>query len=73
MKILLEFQMLQSPWSIQTLRRLFRQYHKTFSPLNFSDYEAISRCEQEVPEYFNFASDVLDKWSQIEKEAFLTL
>uniref|UniRef100_A0A8B9M8T0 Uncharacterized protein n=1 Tax=Accipiter nisus TaxID=211598 RepID=A0A8B9M8T0_9AVES len=54
--------MLQSPRSIQTLRRLFHQYHKTFSPLNFSDYEAISRCEQEVPEYFNFASDVLDKY-----------
>uniref|UniRef100_A0A663EP22 Uncharacterized protein n=1 Tax=Aquila chrysaetos chrysaetos TaxID=223781 RepID=A0A663EP22_AQUCH len=67
MKILLEFQVLQSPRSIQTLRRLFHQYHKTFSPLNFSDYEAISCCEQEVPEYFNFASDVLDKWSQIEK------
>ncbi|NXA24155.1 ACSM4 synthetase, partial [Ibidorhyncha struthersii] len=48
--------------------RLFHQYHKTFAALNFSDYEAISRCEQEVPEYFNFASDVLDKWSQIEKE-----
>uniref|UniRef100_A0A8B9M8P1 medium-chain acyl-CoA ligase n=1 Tax=Accipiter nisus TaxID=211598 RepID=A0A8B9M8P1_9AVES len=57
MRFLLEFQMLQSPRSIQTLRRLFHQYHKTFSPLNFSDYEAISRCEQEVPEYFNFASD----------------
>ncbi|NXX04684.1 ACSM4 synthetase, partial [Larus smithsonianus] len=53
--------------------RLFHQYHNTFAPLNFSDYEAISRCEQEVPEYFNFASDVLDKWSQIEKVAFLTL
>ncbi|XP_026714795.1 acyl-coenzyme A synthetase ACSM4, mitochondrial-like [Athene cunicularia] len=68
MKILLEFKVLRSPWSIQTLCRLFHQYHKTFAPLNFSDYEAISRCEQEVPEYFNFASDVLDKWSQIEKE-----
>uniref|UniRef100_A0A493TU81 medium-chain acyl-CoA ligase n=1 Tax=Anas platyrhynchos platyrhynchos TaxID=8840 RepID=A0A493TU81_ANAPP len=40
----------------------------TFAPLNLTDYEAIGRCEQEVPEYFNFASDVLDKWSQIEKE-----
>ncbi|XP_027634531.2 acyl-coenzyme A synthetase ACSM4, mitochondrial-like [Falco peregrinus] len=68
MKILLEFQVLRSRWSIQTLCRLLHQYHKTFAPLNFSDYEAISRCEQEVPEYFNFASDVLDKWSQIEKE-----
>ncbi|XP_074741891.1 acyl-coenzyme A synthetase ACSM4, mitochondrial-like isoform X2 [Strix uralensis] len=68
MKILLEFKVLRSPWSIQTLCRLFHQYHNTFAPLNFSDYEAISRCEQELPEYFNFASDVLDKWSQIEKE-----
>uniref|UniRef100_A0A8V5GUR4 medium-chain acyl-CoA ligase n=1 Tax=Melopsittacus undulatus TaxID=13146 RepID=A0A8V5GUR4_MELUD len=53
---------------IHTLCRLFHQYHKTFAPLNFSYYEAISRCEQEVPKYFNFASDVLDKWSQIKKE-----
>ncbi|XP_025967846.1 acyl-coenzyme A synthetase ACSM4, mitochondrial-like isoform X2 [Dromaius novaehollandiae] len=68
MKIFLEFQVLRSPWSIQTLCRLFHQYHRAFAPLNFSDYEAINRCEKEVPEYFNFASDVLDKWSQIEKE-----
>uniref|UniRef100_A0A8V5GZW4 medium-chain acyl-CoA ligase n=1 Tax=Melopsittacus undulatus TaxID=13146 RepID=A0A8V5GZW4_MELUD len=67
-KILLVFQVLQSSWSIHTLCRLFHQYHKTFAPLNFSYYEAISRCEQEVPKYFNFASDVLDKWSQIKKE-----
>uniref|UniRef100_A0A8B9C6B8 medium-chain acyl-CoA ligase n=1 Tax=Anser brachyrhynchus TaxID=132585 RepID=A0A8B9C6B8_9AVES len=68
MKILLEIQVLRSPWSIQTLYRLFHQCRKTFAPLNLSDYEAIGRCEQEVPEYFNFAGDVLDKWSQIEKE-----
>ncbi|XP_009937502.1 acyl-coenzyme A synthetase ACSM4, mitochondrial-like [Opisthocomus hoazin] len=68
MKILLDFQVLRSPWSIQTLRRLFHQYRKTFAPVNFSDYEAIGRCEQEIPEYFNFASDVMDKWSQAEKE-----
>jgi len=67
MKILLDFQVLRSPWSIQTLRRLFHQYRKTFAPVNFSDYEAIGRCEQEIPEYFNFASDVMDKWSQAEK------
>uniref|UniRef100_A0A8D0KEL9 medium-chain acyl-CoA ligase n=1 Tax=Salvator merianae TaxID=96440 RepID=A0A8D0KEL9_SALMN len=33
-----------------------------------SYYEAINNCEQEVPEYFNFASDVLDKWTQMEKD-----
>uniref|UniRef100_A0A8B9ZQW4 medium-chain acyl-CoA ligase n=1 Tax=Anas zonorhyncha TaxID=75864 RepID=A0A8B9ZQW4_9AVES len=68
MKILLEIQVLRSPWIIQTFYRLFHQCRKTFAPLNLTDYEAIGRCEQEVPEYFNFASDVLDKWSQIEKE-----
>lgn len=73
MKILLEIQVLRSPWSIQTFYRLFHQCRKTFAPLNLTDYEAIGRCEQEVPEYFNFASDVLDKWSQIEKVVFPTL
>ncbi|XP_054246802.1 acyl-coenzyme A synthetase ACSM4, mitochondrial-like [Indicator indicator] len=68
MKILLEFRVLRSHWSIQTLCRIFHHSHKTFATWNFSDYEAVGRCEQEVPEYFNFASDVLDKWSQIEKE-----
>uniref|UniRef100_A0A672TNC2 medium-chain acyl-CoA ligase n=1 Tax=Strigops habroptila TaxID=2489341 RepID=A0A672TNC2_STRHB len=55
MKILLEFQVLQSSWSIHTLRRLFHQYHKTFAPLNFSYYEAISCREQAVLKCFNFA------------------
>ncbi|XP_062444034.1 acyl-coenzyme A synthetase ACSM4, mitochondrial-like [Rhea pennata] len=68
MKIFHEFQVLRSPWSLQTLCRLFHQCHRAFAPLNFSDYEAIGRREKEVPEYFNFASDVLDKWTQIEKE-----
>ncbi|NXF91838.1 ACSM4 synthetase, partial [Eubucco bourcierii] len=48
--------------------RIFHHSHKASATLPFSDYEAIGRCQQEVPEYFNFASDVLDKWSQIEKE-----
>uniref|UniRef100_A0A8C6Z5B7 medium-chain acyl-CoA ligase n=1 Tax=Nothoprocta perdicaria TaxID=30464 RepID=A0A8C6Z5B7_NOTPE len=28
----------------------------------------LSCCEKELPEYFNFASDVLDKWAQLEKD-----
>ncbi|POI27937.1 hypothetical protein CIB84_008312, partial [Bambusicola thoracicus] len=32
-----------------------------------SQYESVRRGEQEIPKYFNFASDVLDKWSEIEK------
>lgn len=42
----------------------------TFEFLILWSYQS---CEQEAPEYFNFASDVLDKWSQIEKVTFLTL
>ena len=30
-------------------------------------WEAISLGRQPVPEYFNFAHDVLDVWSQLEK------
>ncbi|XP_006026157.1 acyl-coenzyme A synthetase ACSM4, mitochondrial-like [Alligator sinensis] len=68
MKILLEFQALRSIWNLKSFYRLFHQDHKVFASLNLSNYEAINRCEQEVPEYFNFASDVLDQWSQVEKE-----
>lgn len=71
MKILLEFQALRSIWNLKSFYRLFHQDHKVFASLNLSNYEAINRCEQEVPEYFNFASDVLDQWSQVEKVDFL--
>ncbi|XP_077172416.1 acyl-coenzyme A synthetase ACSM5, mitochondrial-like [Paroedura picta] len=37
------------------------------SPI-ISYYEAVNRGEQAVPEYFNFASDVLDQWAQMEKD-----
>lgn len=39
--------------------------------LNLSGFEAINRGDKEVPKYFNFANDVLDKWSKIEKVRFL--
>ncbi|NXX37823.1 ACSM4 synthetase, partial [Tricholaema leucomelas] len=48
--------------------RTFHHSQKLFATLNFCDYEAVGRCQQQVPEYFNFASHVLDQWSQIEKE-----
>ncbi|KAH0631912.1 hypothetical protein JD844_019813, partial [Phrynosoma platyrhinos] len=31
------------------------------------DFEDLNQGKREVPEYFNFASDVLDKWVQVEK------
>ncbi|XP_009681712.1 acyl-coenzyme A synthetase ACSM3, mitochondrial isoform X2 [Struthio camelus] len=37
---------------------------------NFKNYEAIKQqYRPEVPEYFNFARDVLDRWTEMEKEA----
>ncbi|XP_048465544.1 acyl-coenzyme A synthetase ACSM3, mitochondrial isoform X2 [Rhincodon typus] len=41
---------------------------KTSKPQNFTDYESIKQqYKPQVPEYFNFASDILDKWSEMEK------
>ncbi|KAH1184020.1 hypothetical protein KIL84_014636, partial [Mauremys mutica] len=37
-----------------------------FAPQNISGYESPS-LYKDLPEHFNFASDVLDKWSQMEK------
>ncbi|XP_077172190.1 acyl-coenzyme A synthetase ACSM4, mitochondrial-like isoform X3 [Paroedura picta] len=39
--------------------------HRGVASLDPTDYEALSR---DVPEHFNFASDVLDQWSQKEKD-----
>ncbi|OPJ87565.1 hypothetical protein AV530_001014 [Patagioenas fasciata monilis] len=33
-----------------------------------SYYDTVNQCKKELPEYFNFASDVLDEWSQLEKD-----
>ncbi|XP_031798238.1 acyl-coenzyme A synthetase ACSM3, mitochondrial isoform X10 [Sarcophilus harrisii] len=48
-----------------------RSFHKDYgvsTPQNFSDYESIKRdCKIEVPEYFNFAKDVMDHWAKMEK------
>ncbi|XP_074137066.1 acyl-coenzyme A synthetase ACSM3, mitochondrial-like [Sminthopsis crassicaudata] len=48
-----------------------RSFHKDYgvsTPQNFSDYESIKQgCKIEVPEYFNFAKDVMDHWAKMEK------
>uniref|UniRef100_A0A8D0GH98 medium-chain acyl-CoA ligase n=1 Tax=Sphenodon punctatus TaxID=8508 RepID=A0A8D0GH98_SPHPU len=68
MKLLLQLQSLRSSWSSRLFYRLFHKDDVARTLLNLSKFEAINRCEQEVPEYFNFASDVLDKWTQLEKD-----
>ncbi|KAL8175463.1 UNVERIFIED_CONTAM: Acyl-coenzyme A synthetase acsm4, mitochondrial [Gekko kuhli] len=68
MKILVTLQALRPVWNPKLLRKSFHKDGRAFASLDLSDLEAINRCEKEVPEYFNFANDVLDKWSKIEKE-----
>ncbi|KAL7979190.1 hypothetical protein Chor_015214 [Crotalus horridus] len=47
--------------------RLFPRYSRYISNPISAQYEAVSQGQDQLPEYFNFASDVLDKWTQIEK------
>ncbi|XP_025711395.1 acyl-coenzyme A synthetase ACSM5, mitochondrial [Callorhinus ursinus] len=61
-------------WVLKALRnaRGFCGPHRQQPPLPdpqkiVATWEAISLGRQPVPEYFNFAHDVLDMWSQLEK------
>ncbi|KAL7979188.1 hypothetical protein Chor_015212 [Crotalus horridus] len=63
MKVLVKcFGHLRSPWVF------LQQAKRCLASLIPSYYEAVNRGEQEMPEYFNFASDVVDKWAQEEKD-----
>ncbi|XP_019285854.1 acyl-coenzyme A synthetase ACSM3, mitochondrial isoform X3 [Panthera pardus] len=48
-----------------------RELHKDYRivpPQNFSNYESIKQeFKLETPEYFNFAKDILDQWTNMEK------
>lgn len=67
MKLLLRakcFQRLAIPGSVRALHK----DHRTGTPQNFSSYESMKQAfKLEVPEYFNFAKDVLDEWTNMEK------
>ncbi|KAM4829341.1 acyl-coenzyme A synthetase ACSM3, mitochondrial [Thomomys bottae] len=67
MEILLRvkcFQRLAIPGSIRCLHKDYTR----ITPQNFSDYESMKQdFKLEIPEYFNFAKDVLDQWTNIEK------
>ncbi|XP_051662202.1 acyl-coenzyme A synthetase ACSM3, mitochondrial-like isoform X2 [Manacus candei] len=59
------------PRCLQILRspcRSFHGYHRLLTSQIISHYEAIHQYKKELPKYFNFASDVLDEWSQLEKD-----
>ncbi|NWR05625.1 ACSM3 synthetase, partial [Paradoxornis webbianus] len=48
--------------------RTFHGNNRLLSSPIISYYESISRGKKELPEYFNFASDILDEWARLEKE-----
>ncbi|XP_015744845.2 acyl-coenzyme A synthetase ACSM4, mitochondrial [Python bivittatus] len=48
--------------------RLFPRYSRHLSSPICAQYEAVSHGQHQLPDYFNFASDVLDRWSQMEKD-----
>lgn len=73
MKILLKLRTHKALWIPKSYCRPFHKDHKLLASEIFSHYEPSKRHEQEAPEYFNFASDVLDKWSQMEKVESLLL
>ncbi|KAJ7305836.1 hypothetical protein JRQ81_010202 [Phrynocephalus forsythii] len=48
-------------------KRYFSKHQLARAGQNFSDYESIQReYKPEVPEFFNFAKDVVDKWANAE-------
>ncbi|XP_069726391.1 acyl-coenzyme A synthetase ACSM3, mitochondrial-like [Phaenicophaeus curvirostris] len=59
------------PQCLQILRspcRLFYGCNRLLASQIISHYDSINQCKKEQPEYFNFASDVLDEWSKLEKD-----
>ncbi|XP_042336817.1 acyl-coenzyme A synthetase ACSM5, mitochondrial-like [Sceloporus undulatus] len=55
-------------WRLRSPCMLPHQVKRCLTSPVVSYYDAINQGEQEVPEYFNFASDVMDKWVQVEKD-----
>ncbi|XP_026311146.1 acyl-coenzyme A synthetase ACSM3, mitochondrial isoform X2 [Piliocolobus tephrosceles] len=48
--------------------RALHKNNRRATPQNFSNYESMKQdFKLEIPEYFNFAKDVLDQWTNMEK------
>ena len=58
------FRRLAIPGSVRVLHKDYR----TVPLQNFTNYESMKQeFKLEIPEYFNFAKDVLDQWTNMEK------
>ncbi|XP_056391717.1 acyl-coenzyme A synthetase ACSM3, mitochondrial isoform X2 [Hyla sarda] len=69
MKILLKVKRFTAHITPRVCSRFISKGQTFYAPQNFSDYEDIrSTYKLDLPEYFNFASDILDKWTAAEKD-----
>ncbi|NWH85918.1 ACSM3 synthetase, partial [Aegithalos caudatus] len=48
--------------------RTFHGNNRLLTSPIISYYESINQHKRELPEYFNFAGDVLDEWARLEKD-----
>ncbi|XP_054254585.1 acyl-coenzyme A synthetase ACSM3, mitochondrial-like [Indicator indicator] len=48
--------------------RFFRGRSRLLTSQIVSHYDSINQRQKELPEYFNFARDVLDEWTRLEKD-----
>nr|XP_034986396.1 acyl-coenzyme A synthetase ACSM3, mitochondrial isoform X2 [Zootoca vivipara] len=57
-------------WTLRlSSSRSFSKWQLALAAQNFSGYESIqAQYKPDVPEYFNFAKDVVDNWAEAEKE-----
>uniref|UniRef100_A0A803V073 medium-chain acyl-CoA ligase n=1 Tax=Ficedula albicollis TaxID=59894 RepID=A0A803V073_FICAL len=58
----------QCLWILRSPSRSFHGNNRLLTSQIVSYYESINQCKKELPEYFNFASDVLDEWARLEKD-----
>uniref|UniRef100_A0A8C3V550 medium-chain acyl-CoA ligase n=1 Tax=Catharus ustulatus TaxID=91951 RepID=A0A8C3V550_CATUS len=58
----------QCLWILRSSSRSFHGNNRLRTSQIISYYESINQCKKELPEYFNFASDVLDEWARLEKD-----
>uniref|UniRef100_A0A803W710 medium-chain acyl-CoA ligase n=1 Tax=Ficedula albicollis TaxID=59894 RepID=A0A803W710_FICAL len=58
----------QCLWILRSPSRSFHGNNRLLTSQIISYYESINQCKKELPEYFNFASDVLDEWARLEKD-----
>ncbi|XP_021395464.2 acyl-coenzyme A synthetase ACSM3, mitochondrial-like isoform X2 [Lonchura striata] len=58
----------QCLWILRSPSTTFHGNNRLLTSQIISHYESINQGKKELPEYFNFASDVLDEWARLEKD-----